>query len=207
MTRWNERFLDSTRGRVIQLLRRGEASAHDLAGALDLTGNAVRAHLATLERDGLVRQTGKRAGVRKPEILYALTPEAEQFFPKAYHLLLNVLLDALGERLPPEEVEALLRGVGRRIAAAQREAVPEPTLRARVERAVQLLKDLGGLAEVKEVNGRFRICGLSCPLAAVAAHHPAVCQLAEALLEELIEAPVRERCERGEAPRCTFEVG
>lgn len=207
MKGWNKRFLTSTRGRVVQLLRRGEAPVSELAGALGLTDNAVRAHLTTLERDGLVRLAGKRPGVRKPETLYALTPEAELLFPKAYHLLLNVLLDVLGERLLPDEVDGLLRGVGRRIGEAQRQAMPEADLRTRVAEAVDLLEDLGGLAELEERGGQFVICGLSCPLAAAASHHPEVCLLAESLLSEIVGAPVRQRCEREGRPRCMFEVG
>jgi predicted ArsR family transcriptional regulator len=207
MSRWNDRFLASTRGRVVQILRRGEASVSELAGALGLTDNNVRAHLATLERDGLVREAGKRPGVRKPETLYALTPEAEQLFPKAYHLLLDVLLDLLGEQLPQEQLDALLRGVGRRIAAVRHEAVPEADLRTRVAQAVEVLKDLGGLAELEERGQRFVICGLSCPLAAAATHHPEVCLLAESLLSELIGAPVQQRCEHEGRPRCVFEIG
>ena len=206
MSRWNKRFLASTRGRVIQLLRRGEAPVSDLATALGLTDNAVRAHLTTLERDGLARQAGKRPGLRKPETLYALTPEAELLFPKAYHLLLNVLVDMLGERLSPDEVDALLRGVGRRIGEMQRRTMPEADLRARVAEAGHVLEDLGGLAELEERDGRFVICGLSCPLAA-ATHHPEVCSLAESLLSEIVGTPVQQRCEREGRPRCVFEVG
>src|SRR5690606_11837767 len=109
MKRWSKRFLSSTRGQVVQLLRGREATVNDLAASLKLTDNAVRAHLATLERDGLVQEAGKRAGVRKPERVYALTPEAEQLFPKAYHLLLGQLLGALGRRMPAAEVETILR--------------------------------------------------------------------------------------------------
>ena len=49
----NDRFWDSTRGRIIVLLRKGECSVNDLAKALDLTDNAVRAHLTALGRHGL----------------------------------------------------------------------------------------------------------------------------------------------------------
>lgn len=207
MKRWNKRFLTSTRGRVVQLLRRGEATVNELAAAVELTDNAVRAHLTTLERDGLVRQAGKRAGVRKPETLYVLTSDAEQLFPKAYHLLLNVLLDALGERLPPGEIDGLLHGVGRRIGEMQRQAMPEADLRTRVAEAVNVLEDLGGLAELREQGGQFTICGLSCPLSSTAMHHPEVCLLAESLLAELIGVPVQQRCEHEGTPRCVFEVG
>lgn len=59
---WNQRFLSSTRGQIILLLRRKSRTVEGLAQELRLTDNAVRAHLATLERDGLVLQRGVRRG-------------------------------------------------------------------------------------------------------------------------------------------------
>ena len=49
-----------------------------MADALQLTDNAVRAQLATLERDGLVRLGGGRAGSRKPNLTYEATGDAER---------------------------------------------------------------------------------------------------------------------------------
>ena len=62
MEGWSNRFLSSTRGQVVQLLRRGEATVNELAAALSLTDNAVRSHLSTLERDGLVSTVGQADG-------------------------------------------------------------------------------------------------------------------------------------------------
>ena len=53
-------------------------TVNDLAAELRLTDNAVRAHLASLERDRLVVQSGVKPGFRKPHATYALGPEAEQ---------------------------------------------------------------------------------------------------------------------------------
>ena len=78
----DERFFASTRGQVVALLRRGNRTVEELAQALGLTDNAVRAHLATLERDGLVRQAGLRGGPSKPAYAYALTPAAGRLFPR-----------------------------------------------------------------------------------------------------------------------------
>ena len=78
---WRKRILESTRGQILQLLRNGEQTVNDLAAALHLTDNAVRAHLLSLERDGLVHQSGTQPGVRKPHATYALTADAEQIFP------------------------------------------------------------------------------------------------------------------------------
>src|SRR5947208_14724714 len=111
---WNKRLANSTRGQIITLLRRASRTVEELAQALDLTDNAVRAHLATLERDGVVQQSGARRGSGKPAYVYSLTPEAEYLFPKAYDQVLHQVLEVLSERLPSDEVEMLLREVGRR---------------------------------------------------------------------------------------------
>ncbi len=207
-TRWDQRFLESKRGQIVALLRRSGRTVEELARALGVTDNGVRAHLAVLERDRVVRQRGsvrRGSGGGKPAFVYELTPEAEDLFPKAYEPVLRELLDVLAERLGPEESEALLRSVGRRMAEGQ--ASLAHGVRAQLEAAVGVLNEMGGLAELEERNGSFIIRGYSCPLAAVTPEHPEVCRLAEALITELAGVPVRERCDRGERPRCCFEVG
>ena len=204
---WDQKFFESTRGKVVTLLRRAGHTVEELAQALDLTDNGVRAHLATLERDGLVQQRGSKrhgSGGGKPAYIYELTPEAEELFPKAYESVLSRLLNVLAVQLGPQQSEALLRSVGRRIAEGQ--SVPADEVRGRLEVAVGVLNKLGGLAELEEHNGAFVIRGYSCPLAGVAPNHPEVCQMAETLLTELAGVPVYERCDRGERPRCCFEV-
>ena len=206
-TYWDQRFFESTRGLLVTLLRRGGRTVEELARELDLTDNGVRAHLATLERDGILRQRGsvrRGSGGGKPAYVYELTPEAEELFPKAYEPVLSHLLDVLAGQLGAQESEALLRSVGRRIAEGQ--TVPADGVRERLEAAADVLNELGGLAELEERNGSFVIRGYSCPLAGVVADHPEVCRMAETLLTELAGVPVYERCDRGERPRCCFEV-
>lgn len=205
--KWDQRFFESTRGQAVTLLRRSGRTVEELAGALGLTNNGVRVHLATLERDGVVRQRGSvrpGSGGGKPAYVYELTPEAEDLFPKAYEPVLRHLLDVLSEGLESKESEALLRGVGRRIAEG-REA-SDDGVRARLEDAVAMLNELGGLAELEERDENFIIRGYGCPLAAVTPGHPEVCRIVETLISELAAVPVRERCDRGAKPRCCFEV-
>src|ERR1041385_4385300 len=114
---FDKRFFDSTRGQIVTLLRTAPATVEELAGKLKLTDNAVRAHLATLERDGLVKQSGLRRGPRKPHFTYVLTEEADRLFPKAYDALLNQLIAVLKTRLTPPAIGGALREVGRAIAA------------------------------------------------------------------------------------------
>lgn len=203
-SRWDQRFFASTKGQVVALLRRGVATVEELAQALGLTDNAVRSHLAALERDGLVAQSGVRRGIGKPAYTYALTPDAERLFPKAYGALLQLLLGVLAERLSPEALDALLRETGHRLAAGQ--AAPSGDLRARVDDAVAVLGELGGMAAVEPQGDGFVIEGCSCPLAAAVAGSPQACLLAETLLADVIGAPVHQVCDTLHQ-RCRFEVG
>ena len=206
-TNWDERFFETTRGQIVTLLRRSGRTVEELARSQGLTDNGVRAHLAVLERDGIVRQRGsvrRGNGGGKPAYVYELTPEAEDLFPKAYKPALRRLLDVLAERLGAEESEALLRAVGRDLAGSKIAATDGT--RARLEAAVGALNELGGLAELEERDGTLVIQGYSCPLAALTPDHPEVCHMAEALVTEVAGVPVYERCDRGERPRCCFEV-
>lgn len=204
---WNKRFLASTRGRIIGLLRTSGRTVNELAESLDLTDNAVRSHLATLERDGLVRQSGMRPGLRKPHFAYELTPEAEQLFPKAYGAILIQLLEVMGDRLPPETQEELLREVGRRVAAAQPAVPADSELEQRAHIVAEVFNQLGGLAQVEQEEEQLRIRATRCPLASVSAQHPQICRFAETLVSEIVKTKVIERCKHGEAPQCCFEVG
>jgi predicted ArsR family transcriptional regulator len=203
-TNWNSRFFASTRGKIVTLLRRASRTVDELAEALDLTDNAVRAHLATLERDGFVQQRGERRGSGKPAYVYDLAPQAEQLFPKAYGPVLHQLMEVLSERMTPEELEAALRETGQRLAAKRN--APSGDLRKRLEVAVDVLNELGGMAELEQHNATYCIHGYSCPLAAAVQGHPEVCRLAQAMLTELIGVPVQECCQYGETPHCRFTV-
>jgi len=203
-----ERILETTRGRVLGLLRRGGMTADELAEALGLTDNAVRAHLVTLERDGLVQPQGERRDGRvgKPATLYQISPEAEPLFSKAYLPLLTTLLAALGDRLSAEELGGLLTDVGSRLAADAGRASGD--LSQRVQAASNLLNQLGGLSAVEEVEAgaRYLIRSRGCPVGVAVKERPEVCEAIVTLLSEMTEASVRSCCARSGRPSCCFEV-
>jgi predicted ArsR family transcriptional regulator len=205
-TKLDERFFGSTRGRIVTLLRGNTRTVNQLAEELGLTDNAVRAHLLTLERDGLVRQSGIQRGYRKPHFEYELTTEAENLFPKAYDALLNGLIAVLKGRLTTEALEEVLREVGRTLAANRTSVEQASDLGTRAQGAVEVLEALGGSPRLETVNDRLVIRSRNCPLALAVSKHPEVCELAEALVAEIVGASVREHCDRGEAPKCCFEI-
>jgi predicted ArsR family transcriptional regulator len=200
------RFLDGTRERIVTLLWRADRTVGELVEALGLTGNAVRGHLAALERDGLVRRGEVRRGAGKPAAVYTLTPAAERLFPSAYARVLHGMLDVAAERLGAAAFEALVRDAGRRLAAALAPGGPARDLRGRAEQATALLAELGGAPELDTGDGALVVRSHRCPLGALVLQHPEVCRLMETLLTEAVGAPVHQACAREDALWCVFEL-
>ena len=203
--RIDRRFLGTTRGQILSLLRRGVRTVEELAQALNLTDNAIRSHLANLERDGLVRQQGVKRGpgAGKPATIYEIPAEAEPLFSRAYVPVLDALLDEISARLPHEAQVEVMRSVGRRLAAAlppQRKGSAE----ARAEAGAAILNALGGDAVVEKSGGPISIRGCGCPLSAATSHRPEVCKAVETLLSEAIGIEVSESCDRSNRPQCCF---
>ena len=150
-------LLDSSRGRVLALLQRGGLTADDIASALRITTNAVREHLAGLERDGLVQRTGQRPGTTRPSQIFGLTPEVELLLSQAYVPFLAELVRVVAEGLPARQVELLMRRTGEGLAGQLAPRRRPRGLRARVRLASQLLNEhLGAVTRVEE-NGSYLI--------------------------------------------------
>ena len=98
-----------------------------------------------------------------------------------------------------------MRSVGRSLAAEWPRLRGD--LRQRVDGASLLLAELGALTEVEERDDQLVIRGYDCLLAAAVHGRPEVCAAMESLLAELLATPVAQCCERGDRPRCCFEVG
>src|SRR5687767_4902105 len=151
-----QQLLDTSRGRIVTLLQGGARTVDDIASALGLTANAVRAQMAGMERDGVVRRVGRRPGTTRPFHLYELTPEVEQLLSQAYVPLLTQLVQVFAGALPRKQVDALMREAGKGLAnelpLGKRSG---GGLESRVSAASEMLnKELGAVTHV-ERNGGF----------------------------------------------------
>lgn len=204
-TKFDERFFESTRGKIVLLLRGSQRTVNELADELKLTDNAVRAHLMTLERDRFVEAGGTVKGFRKPHFVYRLTDESRHLFPKSYDSLLNRLLDVLKQRLPSASLVTILQDVGRMIGLTRLPSPGEP-LDERLSNALDALKELGGAAVVIKENDQIQIKSESCPFADAVVEHPEICKVAESMIQQIVALPVKETCDRSRPPRCRFAI-
>ena len=188
------------------LLREGKWTVDDLAARLGLTDNAVRFHISSLEASGTVRREGvlRKQGAGKPANLYTLTADAEESFSRAYAPVLAACVAELREIMSTIQLVAFLKRAGRRLAKGLSRS--SSSLSQRVSGASDFLNALGGVTAVEKSGNTFHIIGRACPLSrAVEADH-CVCAAVTALVAEVVNADVAERCDRSGRPRCHFEI-
>jgi predicted ArsR family transcriptional regulator len=200
------KLFESSRGEILRLLRRAPQSVNDLAAALGVTDNAVRANLARLERDGLIERAGRRPGFRKPESVYDITPKAERLFAKAYAPVLKTLLAVLESHLCGEKLDIKLQEVGRQLAAPYLQSMEGLSFAQRARKTLQIIEDFGGLADIQRRDSQAFVIGFGCPFSELVSSHPKLCLVVQSLVGELLGQPVKERCQRGERPKCCFLV-
>jgi len=199
---------ETSRGRIIELLRSGGMTVDEIAAQLGLSHNAVRVQLTSMERDGLVHHARSERRTTRPSHIFELTYDTRQWLSKAYVPFLTHLTGTIARRQTPREVIALMRDVGRSLANTLRaHAASSGPLAARAAAvSVVLNEELGAVTRVEPVNGHFAIRGHGCPLAAVTADHPVACLAIETFIAEMTDSHVRECCTRQTPPQCCFEI-
>ena len=203
------RSRDSSREEILELLRTRPRTAPALADALSISGTAIRKQLDRLSREGLVQEAGERRGRGRPATLYALTEAGEARFRENRDQVLHSVFAALHAGTDDTRVRALLRDAGTRLAKRMlREKTPNENapLADPLDTALGLLRELGGRESVRQTEQGAEIIGFVCPLAEYARDYPAVCEFVAGFTEEIVGAPVEDRCPHTGEPVCVLSV-
>src|SRR5437016_4390395 len=148
-------LLHPTRARIISSLRGGEQTVNDQMAEVGLTDNAIRSHLETLERQGLVYRSGLRPGTRKPHYAYKLTSDASRIFFEGCEPLLNQLLAVVARGVPRQKFKDILREAGRRLATTEGLSPQRSSHQERIDRALAIFDKLGGKSSIQNENGKL----------------------------------------------------
>lgn len=173
---------------ILEILKREEhATVNDLAERLEMAPVSVRHHLDLLIGDGLVTtpRVQRNAGAGRPQQIYALTPEADAYFPHRYRQLANDALLALKQTLPPDALLLAMREFAHRTAVqASPDLAALPTAQ-RLQVTVGLLNDLGYMAGFETTDSEMVLHTCNCPYGDLAGEHRELCHMDLNLVGEL----------------------
>ena len=190
-------MMETLGGRQQDLLRlllenKAGMTVDELSLGLQITRNAVRQHLAGMERDGLVAQSVTRPTGGRPEQLYVLGEKGRELFPRHYSWFSQLLIESLRNETGTAGLSERLAEMGRSVGdqlRAQGPAADDPPQRAAA--LARLMTDLGYHARALEgAGGVPTIEASNCVFHHLAAQYPEVCQFDLALLAAFVGTPV-----------------
>lgn len=180
--------LSLSQQRVLERLKlTGTTTIPVLAGELSLNVETVRHHLRALAALGYVKRQGTRKPrPGRPEVVYALTTQADRLFPNRQGELLRGLAEYLQETgntsLLDEFFERWIQA-RRSAAMARLHGLMGP---ARLREVAVIMTELGFMAwaEVEGGSGQLHMC--NCPLRDLVEVSNAPCRAETSLIRELL---------------------
>ncbi len=159
------------------LLRRGEATAADLAQHLQVSVQVMRRHLRALEDEGLVASSPTAEGPGRPSNRWHLTSAGTAQFPDGGQQFALGLLESIAGELPAETMQRLMSQQAAQKADSYRRLIGQGSLRERLERLVELRRGEGYVAEcAADADGQsWLISEFHCSVMRIAEQFPCVC--------------------------------
>jgi len=179
------------RKRLLRYLLRNKtgASVDELAQAIGVTRTAVRQHLASLMRDGLVAPGAARPSGGRPQRLFALTDAGKEAFPRHYSWFAQLLVEEMAKE---HGATGLRTRLGRIAAAVVGQMPPRRagTMRRNVAALAEVMDELGYDARAAEEGSAPTIEADNCIFHELAMKHPDICHFDLALLSGYTGAKV-----------------
>jgi predicted ArsR family transcriptional regulator len=182
--------MQRTRRQILDILkRRGRATLEELSREVGLSPVTIRVHLSVLQRDDLVSVEEVRGRVGRPFFVYSLTPDAEELFPKRYHVLASRLLRTMNDELSAETVQKLLARMSESWADERADRVSGKSLADRMAQVVEIRCEEGAIADWETVDGGYLLRQYNCPNLLVSRSHPQVCEVEQKYLTRMLGVP------------------
>ena len=206
--------MHAVRKRILEILKEtGGATVAELAEQLEMAPVSVRHHLDILQGDNLicVDRLERKGNVGRPQQVYALTDDANEYFPDNFAGLAGHLVRQMKQVLPEEEVQAAFRSMAHTIAQEVDVDLDELAPEERLDCVTEFLNARGYLArwEHWEEAGQegYKLHKHNCPYAGVSDEHSELCAMDKALVDILLGQPSeRTQTMAGNERCCTYLV-
>ncbi|MCH8086765.1 MAG: ArsR family transcriptional regulator [Chloroflexi bacterium] len=184
--------MQRTRRQILDSIKlSGPMSVDQLGEILEVMPVTVRAHVNVLERDRLLKGSEHRTGrAGRPSILYSLTDEAQDLFPKDYDGLASNILDNVRKLHGDRCVTQVIERIGEEMAQANADKFRARDMASKVEQASRVMNQNGSLATWEKQGDKYILTAHNCPYLHVAEHSPGICGMETAFLRKALSAEV-----------------
>ena len=183
--------------RLLKLLRGSKPglSVDELSKGLEITRNAVRQHLASLEMAGLVSAGATRpSGGGRPQQLYILTEQGKEMSPRQYSWLAQLVVASVQREEGAESMGKRMTEIGAGVARQIRSQYPGLTTHEeKVEKLVEVMDQLGYSARNATLPGEEAVIEAdNCVFHTMAKKDLEICHLDRGLMEAFTDSKVEQ---------------
>lgn len=198
-----------TRKKIIVLLKKADnMTVSALSKEIGITPMAIRQHLMSLEKKGMITYTARKYGIGRPVFHYRLTNKATEMFPKAYSELALDLLGSIEELDGRKKVDKLfMRRRDKHYQAKAPVLENIPDLDGKVAAFAKILNDEGYMVETSADDNSYVIKQYNCLLHGVSSTFPEACKHELDLYRLLFDRKVvRSECQSSGGHSCTYLI-
>lgn len=183
-------------------------TVNELCRELEITPMAVRQHLLSLERKGIIIYETKKYGIGRPVFVYKLTEKAKSFFPKIYERFTLEVLGIIEETEGRDRLEKIFKVRKKNMLAKLEHAFSDvDSLPEKIHRLARVLDSDGCMTEVKEFPDEFQLMKFNCVLSGVTSKYPELCKHELDLYRSIFgKGVMRGQCQRGGASCCIYKI-
>ena len=197
---------------LLKLLRGNKSglSVNELSKGLEITRNAVRQHLSSLEAAGLVATgTTRPSGGGRPQQLYVLTELGKEMSPRRYSWLAQLVVASVRREEGVENMGKRMNEIGANVAQQIRSQYPHLTThKEKVEKLTEVMDQLGYNARNATVSaGEAVIEADNCVFHTMAEQDLEICHLDRGLMETFTDSKVEQHeCMARGGDVCRFKL-
>jgi len=203
-------ILGTRQQELLNLLLKNKSgmTVDELSKRLEITRNAVRQHLATLENDGLVTQGTTRPSGGRPERLYLLTDTGKEVFPRHYSWFAQLIIESIRQESGEEGLRERMAAMGGKVAQQLRNQHSGlENQQQKVEKLSEVMEQLGyDTKSATVVDGVPTIEADNCIFHNLALKNPEICQFDLSMMSIFTDSKIdHQECMASGGNVCRFK--
>ncbi|NBJ71157.1 MULTISPECIES: ArsR family transcriptional regulator [Clostridia] len=200
----------TTKDKILYLLKKeGKLTVGDFIQHLQITDMAIRKHLSTMEKEGLISSVEMKQPIGRPIQQYILSVKGERLFPKNYETLsiefLNDIQTIYGDKAIQQLFDKRKQRLSKEYAVHLQHKSPEEKMRE----LKRLQNEKGYMAEYKQTGAKtYELVEHNCPLLAIAQSFKIACHCETATFQSVLETEQIKRisCKTEGNDHCRFSI-
>jgi len=198
-----------TRKKIIMMLKKSEhLTVKEMSREMGITSMAVRQHLMSLEKRGIIYYITRKYGIGRPVFLYKLTDKAQDFFPKSYGPFVSDVLGIIERLDGRKKVRRIFEERKDRILRERQAAIgTHGTIEDKVRSLVDILDKDGYMVEMDVKKDHLELREYNCPIFNLVGDYHEACSTELDMYRQLFGDKVeRIECQRDGAPSCSYLI-